>query len=143
MDKLNRCLDAGWVTGSSDPIPTDPTTRYVEGGPRVACSQLVCGICRARVKHIDGVKLDAQEPRNLGALYDSLDPKVFDGLVAVSPAHRLYFCHCHWYATPVGRAAPTLDTSNIGHWRCRGHPEAAVVLPMAKSRGRVPPVHPV
>ena len=76
MEKLPRCLDAGWVTGSSDAIPTDLSVRFLDADHRVACSQLVCGLCRAKVLHIDGVKIAAEQPRDLDALYNARDPRV-------------------------------------------------------------------
>lgn len=134
MEKLQRCLDAGWVTGTSDAIPTDLSVRFVELSHRVACSQLVCGLCRAKVKHLDGVKIAAEQPRDLDALYSARDASVFDKLVVAAPASRFYYCQCHWYSSATARSAPSLDTSNIGHWRCRGHTEAG---PLAPANGRV------
>jgi len=100
----------------------DPFERYVEGGPPVACSQLYCSRCNTPVKHMDGVKDAAVQPHHLRQLYASLNPDDWMGLVQLSDEYRLYFCRCHWYATPGAKQVGHLDTANIDEWACAGHP---------------------
>jgi len=114
------------VTGTDVPLPTDPAVRQEAAAQLVACNQLWCAACRTPVKHLEGAKIAAPMPDNLDALYDDLDPDAWIDLVELNDAYRLYFCRCGWYSTAGGKPAPYLDTVNIDHWHCAGHPPRLV-----------------
>lgn len=118
-----RCTDGGLVTGTPYAFPMDARVRQVRKQDIVPCNQLFCYQCRTPVKHMDGVKDAVALPAGIDRLYDDLNPDAWLELVEFSDEYRLYFCRCNWYATPGAKEAAYLDTANIDHWRCAGHPE--------------------
>jgi hypothetical protein len=122
MSQRVQCANGGWVFGTYKPFPTDPAVYMASREAGVPCNQLLCERCQTPVKHMEGVKIDATQPRNLRELYDSLDPDAWIDLVRLDDEYRLYFCRCKWYSTSGANPVGHLDTHNIDDWVCAGHP---------------------
>lgn len=110
------------MTGTHVPFPMDPTVRMTDREIPVPCNQLYCSHCSTPVKHMEGVNGRVRLPPNLSDLYDSSDPEAWMGVVEPWDTHRLYYCRCGWYSAVATKPVGHLDTSDIDHWACAGHP---------------------
>ncbi|MBN8609220.1 MAG: hypothetical protein J0L92_01450 [Deltaproteobacteria bacterium] len=120
------CRDGGWVYGTHVPIRRDSGVYCAGPDDRVPCNQLECEQCSSPVKHVEGVKVRGRWSKaGLAVLYDSSDPQVWLDDVDTSPEYRLYLCRCCWYSTPGANPVGHLDTKDIDHWACAGHPSDA------------------
>ena len=120
------CVQGGWVYGTQVAFPMDPRCYADRPDVMVPCNQLFCAACQVPVKHMDGVQNGARWSKtSLATLYDSTDPDLWLEEVELVPAYRLYYCQCHWYATPGGTPVGNLDTKDIDDWACHGHPSGA------------------
>ena len=121
MSDRRECLNAGWVFGTHVPFPTDPAAYLADVTASVPCNQLVCDLCHARVKHVDGAKNRSRWANDLSAMYEA-HPATWSDQIEQKPAYRLYYCQCGWYATPGANQVGHLDTHDIDGWGCAGHP---------------------
>lgn len=115
---------ASLVTGAEFPMPADPTV--VSGSPPIVpCNALVCRACGAAVLHLDGVALRLGRGESHGMRYEALDPLGLLACGGFAPAYRAYACACEATSVVGAKVAAHLDTVDIDHWGCGGHPAPA------------------
>jgi len=115
------CDEGGMLVGTQHPIPADATQRYRAGGAFLGCSNLVCGRCKATVRHFDGVQLSREllSGDEYAQLWSASDARAMPLLQAAPvPQIRFYFCKCFNFYTAGAVSAPSREDAD---WACAGH----------------------